>query len=242
MEQKKEMSRLGEAEQFPISYEPHKTGTYNIYLFGAIESPSQFIGALEVMRNAGENDIVVIHLQSCGGSLDATDTLITGIRECAAPIVVRASGGCHSAASIILLEAEHFTLSENFSCLIHNGSTGSGGKFSDYVSETKFTAKWMEKVLRNSYEGFLSATEIDDLVKGIDIWLDTDDWMKRADARNEYIAAKKEAEDEAEEAAILKMIAEDGTKADKAVVKKPRKDTKKAMREADEIATKRVVE
>lgn len=224
MEQKKQMSRYGDDEQFPISYEPHKTGTYNIYLFGGIESPQQFIGALEVLRTAGSEDIVVIHLQSCGGSLDATDTLITAMRECNAPVVVRASGGCHSAASIILLEAEHFTLSENFSCLIHNGSTGSGGKFSDYVSETKFTSKWMEKVLRNSYEGFLTQDEINDLVKGIDIWLDADEWMERADARNEYVKAKQYAE---EEALIEKMIDDEmGKDANAKPVKKPR--TKKA--------------
>lgn len=234
MEQKKEMSRRGEVEQFPISYEPHKTGTYNIYLFGAIESPSQFIGALEVLRTASEQDIVVIHLQSCGGSLDATDTLITGIRECAAPVVVRASGGCHSAASIILLEAEHFTLSENFSCLIHNGSTGSGGKFSDYVSETKFTAKWMEKILRTTYEGFLSAQEIDDLVKGIDIWLDADEWMARADARNEYVKAKQDAEAMEEEAMIQKMIdAEMGKDANPVAMPKPGRARAKKIKAAE---------
>lgn len=194
MEHKKQMSRYGESDQFPISYEPHKSGTYNIYLFGAIESPNQFIGAIEVMRMASENDTIVIHLQSCGGSLDATDTLIQAMRECEAPIVVRASGGVHSAGSLILLEADHFTLSENFSSLIHNGSTGAGGKFSDYKSETVFTAKWMEKVLRTAYEGFLTKAEIDDVIKGVDLWLDADEWMQRAQARNEY--AKKKFEDE----------------------------------------------
>jgi ATP-dependent protease ClpP protease subunit len=193
MENKKQLSQGYEDDNsFPISYEPHRSGTYHIYMFGQIVCPTQFIGAIEVMRMATENDTVVINLQSCGGSLDATDTLIQAMRECEAPIVVRASGGVHSAGTLILLEADHFTLSENFSSLIHNGSTGAIGKFSDYKSETMFTAKWFEKILRRSYEGFLSQQEIEDVLKGVDLWLDAEDWMERAHARNEYIKGRVE--------------------------------------------------
>jgi ATP-dependent protease ClpP protease subunit len=187
---KKQMSRHGDANQFPISYEPHRSGSYHIYMFGEIESPTQFIGAIEVMRMATEQDTVIIHLQSCGGSLDATDTLLQAMRECEAPIVVRASGGVHSAGTLILLESDHFTLSENFSSLIHNGSTGAIGKFSDYKSETAFTSKWMEKVIRTAYEGFLTQPELDDVIKGVDLWLDADQWMERAQARNDYAKRK----------------------------------------------------
>jgi ATP-dependent protease ClpP protease subunit len=190
---KKQMVRYNDdSNQFPISFEPHRSGTYNIYLFGAIECPTQFIGAIEVMRMATENDTIVIHLQTCGGSIDATDTFIQAMRECEAPIVVRASGGVHSAGTLILLEADHFTLSENFSSLIHNGSTGAAGKFSDYKSETAFTAKWFERGLRTAYEGFLTEDEIDDVIKGVDMWLDADEWMRRAQARNEYAKRKME--------------------------------------------------
>ena len=193
MEHNKQLNRYADqSDQFPISFEPHRSGTYNIYLFGEIESPTQFIGAIEVMRMATENDTIVIHLQTCGGSIDATDTFIQGMRECEAPIVVRASGGVHSAGTLILLEADHFTLSENFSSLIHNGSTGAAGKFSDYKSETAFTAKWFERALRDAYEGFLTEDELDDVMKGVDMWLDADEWMRRAQARNEYAKRKME--------------------------------------------------
>lgn len=196
MEKQNKQARGGYDEmesQFPISYESHKSGTYHIYLFGEIDSPKQFIGAVEVMRNATENDEVVIHLQSCGGSLDATDTMLQAMQECEAHITVRASGGVHSAGSIILLAANSFTLSDNFSSLLHCGSTGTGGKFSDYRSETAFTGRWMEKVLRNSYEGFLEAEEIENLIKGQDMWLDAEEWVERHNKRNEYIRAKLEA-------------------------------------------------
>jgi ATP-dependent protease ClpP protease subunit len=181
-----------EYEHFPVSYEPIKCGTFHIYLFGEIISPQQFISPIEVMRAASENDQVMIHLQSCGGSLDATDTFLQAMHECQARVIVRASGGVHSAGTLILLAADSFTLSDNFSSLIHNGSTGTGGKFSDYRSETAFTSKWMERVLRNAYEGFLEPHEIDDVIKGVDMWLDGDEWIERHERRNEYIQQKME--------------------------------------------------
>lgn len=193
----KDQKKLGmysnDYDYFPVSFEPHKSGTFHIYMFGAIESPQQFINCIEIMRQAGEDDTVVIHLQSCGGSIDATDTLLQAMHECQAQIIVRASGGVHSAGTLILLAADTFTLSDNFSSLIHNGSTGAVGKFSDYRSETIFTSRWMEKVLRDAYEGFLTETEIDDVIKGIDLWLDAEQWVDRHEARNEYIQTKYKA-------------------------------------------------
>ncbi len=183
-----------EMDSFPISFEPAKFGTFNIYLFGAIESPQQFVSCIEVMRQASPEDTVVIHLQSCGGSIDATDTLLQAIYECSAQVVVRASGGCHSAASLILLAADTFTLSENFSALLHNGSVGTGGKFSDYKAETLFTTKTMERVMRTTYAGFLDPSEIEDMLRGVDIWLDGTQWVERHNKRNAYLQSIAEAD------------------------------------------------
>lgn len=213
------------ADSFPISYEPIKAGTYHIYMFGEIESPQQFVGALEVLRNASEMDTVVIHLQSCGGNLDATDTLLQGMRECDGSVVVRASGGCHSAATLILLQADTFTLSENFSSLIHNGSLGNGGKFSDYKSKAAFDILYFEKVMHNTYAGFLSPDEIEDVLKGVDLWLDGDEWIRRHEARNDWLRSlETQVKTSAATLAAEEIYEEIITK----VEKKPRKKTVKA--------------
>lgn len=231
MEQNKHKMYSGEDgyDHFPISYEPIKCGTFHIYLFGQIVSPQQFISAIEVMRAASENDRVMIHLQSCGGSLDATDTFLQAMHECQAEIVVKASGGVHSAGTLILLAADSFMLSENFSSLIHNGSTGAYGKYSDYRAETAFTSKWMEKVIRNAYEGFLSDEEINDVLKGVDLWLDAEEWVERHEARNEYIQEKLAEFHAAQEADQAQLAAvEQAIASIEAAEKKPRKPRKKA--------------
>lgn len=230
MEQKQTKMYSGEDgyDHFPISYEPIKCGTFHIYLFGQIVSPQQFISAIEVMRSASENDRIMIHLQSCGGSLDATDTFLQAMHECQAEIVVKASGGVHSAGTLILLAADSFMLSDNFSSLIHNGSCGSIGKFSDYRTETAFTAKWMERVMRNAYEGFLTDDEISDVIKGIDIWLDAEEWIERHEARNDYIQEKMEEFHSAQEAELAAVEAQIAN------LEAPAKKSKSLKRAADE--------
>lgn len=184
---------FSEYDEFPITYSPVKAGVYNIYLYGTIESSQQFIGAVEVLNAATENDIVVIHLQTNGGSLDATDTLLQAMSHTDGRVIVKASGGVHSSGTIILLHADEFTLSDNSNFLIHNGSTGTGGKYSDYKAETAYTLKHMEKVLRHTYTGFLSDAEMEDLLRGVDLWLGPEEFCERYNKRNQYFLAKEAA-------------------------------------------------
>jgi ATP-dependent protease ClpP protease subunit len=177
----------GYSQEFAVSYKPI-AGMFNIYLFGEIECAEQFISAIEVLQAASENDVVYIHLSTNGGSLDATDTFLAAMRDCDARVVVKATGGVHSAGSVILLNADEFMLSENFNCLIHNGSTGVGGKFSDFIAQTKHVSTYMESVMRNTYAGFLSDAEIEALLEGKDFWMNADEFGKRFEARNTYMA------------------------------------------------------
>lgn len=176
--------------EFAVTYQPRQSGLYNIYLFGAIVDPAQFIGAIEVMNRAGEDDIVIVHLQTPGGSIDATDTFISAMRDCEADVIVFASGGCHSAGTIILMNAPAFKLSRNFNALIHNGSTGAGGKFSDFKAMAKAQESMMEDVLRQTYEGFLTPKELDELIAGKDYWLNGKQFSERFNQRQEFLKAK----------------------------------------------------
>ena len=171
---------------FPVTYTSIKSGQYNVYLFGAIHSPMQFIPAIEALEAAGPEDTVVINLSCPGGDLDSTDTFLQAMRESEGRVVVRASGGCHSAASVILLRAEEFTLSENFNCLIHNGACGAYGDFNKFAAAAKRSMEYMNQIMRQSYEGFLTSEEIDQLIEGKDFWVSRDEFIVRVANRQDY--------------------------------------------------------
>lgn len=210
---------------FPVTYTPVRAGVFNIYLFGPIYDAMQFIPAIEVLNAANEGDTVIINLSTPGGSLDATDTLLAAMRECEARIVVKATGGVHSAGSIILLNADEFTLSENFNCLIHNGSLGSGGAFNVWKAESKHKERYMEKVMRQTYAGFLTEAEIEELLDGKDFWLDAAEFVRRYELRNDLMRANI-AETQGQIADVIAMLQNVG-KAEEEPVKEPAKPKRK---------------
>lgn len=159
---------------------------FNIYLFGAIMSPSQFIPSISCLQAASEEDVVFVHIQTPGGNIDATDTFITAMECCRAPITFIATGGVHSAGSIILMHAENIILSDRFNCLIHNGSTLQGGKFSDFTKSVEFHVARTAKLLRGVYAGFLTEEEIDSVIAGQDIWLDAESFEQRLEKRQKF--------------------------------------------------------
>lgn len=166
----------------PASYK------YKIRLFRLIENTDQFIPALHALEDAGPNDEVEIHLSSLGGSLDATDTFIQAMNECQGSITVRASGTCASAASLILLQAPQFTLSNGFSCMLHCGSLGIVGTLSEVRSEAQFSPQHMESIIREAYAGFLEEEELNRMIDGKDIYMGKDEFIFRFNKREELLA------------------------------------------------------
>ena len=195
-----------EPQEFTVTYTPIKSGIFNVYIFGVIESALQFVNAIEVMSAATERDEVHIHLSTDGGSLDATDTFLASMSRCEGKVVCHSSGGTHSAGTIILLNADEFSLSENANFLIHNGGAGSGGKFSDFVAQSKHTIEYMERVLRKTYKHFLTNEELDALIEGKDFWLNAEEFAERYEIRNQALMEEFETAQEQAEAATQAAI------------------------------------
>lgn len=213
---------------FEVTYQPRPGGVFNIYLYGTIEDPRQFIGANEVFARAGEEDVVLIHLSTNGGSMDATDTFIQGMRETEARVIVKATGGVHSAGTIILLEADEFILSENFNCLIHNGSWGTGGKANEAAAHSKFTIEYMARTARNTYKGFMSPEEIEAMIEGKDFWFTAQEFAARWEARNALDKAQQGAAQEDVQKQLLSMIQAMSVEAAEGEAEEPPKPKKPA--------------
>jgi ATP-dependent protease ClpP protease subunit len=181
-----------EPKEYNVGFIPHKSGKYIIEIDSEIETVSQFSTAIQCLNVAKEEDEIEIHLQCNGGNVDAGGAFIHAIRKCPANIHIIATGGNHSYATHILLEADTFELSENFNSLIHNGGSGAIGNINEYHAKSDFDKKFIRDGFFSCYEGFLSNDEIEGVLRGDNIWLDAEAWVQRHDARNEYFKAKAE--------------------------------------------------
>lgn len=202
----KSSSYFDEPREYMVGFIPHKSGTYRIEIDCAIEEVSQFSTAIQILDVAKDDDDVEIYLQCPGGNIDASGAFLHAMFKCKAPIHVVATGGCHSAATHILLAADSFELAENFNALIHNGSAGAYGNINEYHSKSDFDKEFIRKQYQEIYQGFLSPEEFSGMMDGKNIWLDAEAWYIRSIARLEYFKAKHEAlEAESQAAIVTKM-------------------------------------
>lgn len=164
---------------------------YNIYIFGPILDAEQFIPAIEALQMATEDDHIIVNLSTPGGSSNATDTFLQMLKLTEATVVFVASGGVHSAGTMILMHADasQIAFSNGFYALVHNGSLGGGdNKYSDWVKAADFSKFQMEKLMRESYKGFLSEAEIQDLLHGRDFWFEAEEFKTRLQNRNTLLS------------------------------------------------------
>jgi ATP-dependent Clp protease, protease subunit len=163
---------------------------HTIYLSGAIEDSKEYVEWFDTIRNAGENDVVKIHINSPGGDLFTAIQFMRVMAESNASIVVSVEGACMSAATMIFLAAEQFEVSEHSMFMFHNYSgmaIGKGGEMYDNIVHER---KWSENIMRSVYEDFLTEDEIKSILDNKDIWMDGHEVIKRIKLKSEKLLQK----------------------------------------------------
>lgn len=170
---------------------------HTFYLSGFIQSPEQYTKWFHVIRNAGENDVVVIHINSPGGDAATAIQFMRVIAESKATVVASVEGNCMSAATMVFLAADSYQISEHSCFMFHNYSGMSIGKGGEMYDNIVFERKWSERMLKSIYTDFLADSEIEDMLNNRDIWMEGEDVAKRLKKRAKKLAKKaKEAEAE----------------------------------------------
>lgn len=165
---------------------------YTIYLVGEITGAEDYVDCFEVIRNASEDDIVRIHINSGGGDLFTTIQFIRAIGESNAHVIASAEGCCMSAATMIFLCADGYEISEHCLFMFHNYSGGAVGKGGEMYDQLVNERKWSEKIVKKIYDGFLTEAEMKSILENKDIWMEGEEVMQRLQAKIDNI--KKEAE------------------------------------------------
>lgn len=147
---------------------------HTFYLSGAIENASNYAEWFEIIRSAGPDDVICMNINSMGGSYHTALQFRRVMMESMATISCSIEGECHSAASIIYLSGDQFSVSEGSSMLIHDYSSIVGGKGSEMIRQIQHEKISIDAFLKDVYDKFLTDQEIQNVVSGQDMWLDDD--------------------------------------------------------------------
>lgn len=173
----------------PLGFSVKSQSFYNftVHLSEEIKDASYYTKVFDLLLEVGENDIVDFMIASPGGDLEGLNMLLEGIRLTDAHVRAILVGACHSAASILAMNVHDVIVTDSCTMLVHGVRTGFGGKMVDLDAFTAHSKKVTDKLLRQSYEGFLTTDELKEVIHGRELWLDADEVRDRFERRQAYL-------------------------------------------------------
>lgn len=148
---------------------------HELYLTDEIMEPFYYNQWVNAIKNAGENDVISIHVNSPGGVLDTGIQLYGALMASEATVCVFIEGGCCSAATMVMMAADELYIDNNAYFMFHAYTGGRYGKFNSLQEDAKFQERWFPAISKEIYKDFLTEKEMDDLLNGKDFWLDAQD-------------------------------------------------------------------
>lgn len=155
---------------------------HTIYVDEILMEPADWRYEIDLIRTAGPDDVFHLHINSGGGNVAVLMALLAAMKASMATFVGYLNYECCSAATILLLECDQWVITENCCFMIHNTSTGYGGKSSDLTSYAMFNEAQSQSYIKY-YKDFLTEEEMKDVLKGVELWLSGEEVVARLNAR-----------------------------------------------------------
>jgi ATP-dependent protease ClpP protease subunit len=160
------------------------------YLSGYLNKPEEYVEWFDHIRNAAPTDIIVLHINCFGGDLYTAIQFIRVMNECEGTIVASIEGACMSAATMIFLQADEVEISKHSAFMFHNYSGGTIGKGGEMIDQLTYERSWSENLLQDVYADFLTQKEIESMLNGKDLWMNSDEVLHRMQLKVKKINSK----------------------------------------------------
>lgn len=152
---------------------------HHFYLYGEIGDPIDYVDIIHVLDTAHESDHVHLHLNTEGGQLTTAITLIHAMRRTKALITTHADGEVSSAGTILFLSGHMMAVYDYSHFMFHDGSGGMITKLNEAAKYIEATQKLLKKITIDIYSKVFSDQEIEDINRGIDRYMDSDEMYDR---------------------------------------------------------------
>lgn len=178
---------------FPSIHAIPKQGFhYIVSITDDFDEPKYYDEVVALLSTASEEDTITFNINSNGGYVSSLAMLLTWKSMCKAYQIHVLSGNASSAASAFFLSnADEYVVSDMASMMIHEYQTSNGGSNSNVIKQATHTAKENEKFIRSCYEYFLTESEIEDTLKGVEHYLSADEIRERLQQREDMKAQQQ---------------------------------------------------
>lgn len=149
------------------------------YLSGELREPQYYTELFYTLRTASETDLVYLHLNSSGGDFNTGLQIINNVRASSARVVTILEARAYSMAALIFLCGDELIVHDNCQLMFHIYSGIFAGKGNEQQAEVLAVGNWFAKVMSRLCTPFLTGTEVANILKGADLWMDSDEIRRR---------------------------------------------------------------
>lgn len=149
------------------------------YLSGSIQQSSYYTELFHTLRTASDVDLIYLHLNTSGGDFDTGLQIINNMQASNAHVITVLEARAYSMGAFIFLAGDELLVHDNCQLLFHIYSGVFTGKGNEQQAESLALSNWFEKFMTRTCQPFLSATEIKNILKGSDLWMDSDEIQHR---------------------------------------------------------------
>ncbi len=149
------------------------------YLCGEILEPQYYTEMFYTLRTATDTDLIYLHLNSSGGDFGTGLQIINNIAASSARVITVLEARAYSMAALIFLSGDDLVVHDNCQLMFHTYSGYLAGKGNEQQAEAAAVGNWFEKAMARICIPFLSAQEIGRILKGSDLWMDSDEISHR---------------------------------------------------------------
>ncbi|MGE5469893.1 MAG: Clp protease ClpP [Bacteroidota bacterium] len=161
-------------------YEQHlPVRQVSYYICGDILDAHYYTELFYTLRTASETDLVYLHLNSSGGDFNTGLQIINNALASNARVITILEARAYSMAALIFLCGDELIVHDNCQLMFHIYSGSFAGKGNEQQAEVVAVSAWFEKVMIRICTPFLTDGEIARILKGSDVWMDSDDIRHR---------------------------------------------------------------
>lgn len=142
---------------------PQERMDWRLYLTELGDEPKNHIEAVDMIREAGEEDVVEVLITSPGGYCNIADMYLSAIADSKAKIITRAIGECASAATTIFLAGHERICDDGAYFMFHNVQFGVGGDSATVFTRSKFYERLFKEKHYSQMAEVLTPGELSEL-------------------------------------------------------------------------------
>lgn len=148
--------------------------------------PKMYRGLINLLYTANEHVEFDFIFNSPGGQMISAISIIEAIRSTHATVRAIIVGECHSAASVLALHCHEILVTESAHMLVHSAQFGTGGFTQNVKAHADFSTVYVNRLLDNSYKGFLTDQELTSVKAGVEMWFTSDQIIERLKNRRAF--------------------------------------------------------